>query len=201
MPWLQPVTGKLSLTAFTCFLLRHLQQVFWGSDVSSSPRMNLCYKLQIALQVMSNGGLRCSLNKGSCLRSSDAMTLWRSQIDAHCVCKQGPHMMSRPGPKSGTGSSKRNRSLDAFSSWCESWVPSRRAPKKPPTRYAVNFAGAESLRRNSYKAARPASNSVGQYTLGASNRGHTFSCAPHSGHMTFPFLQTCSSALQTGFPN
>ena len=89
------------------------------------------------------------LNKRSCRRSSDAMTLWRSQIDAHCVCEQGPHMMSRPGPKSGTRSSKCSRSLDqnnTCSSWCEGWVPKRRVRGKPTTRYAVNFTRAEALR-------------------------------------------------------
>ena len=119
---------------------------------------SVCYTLQIDLQAMSNGGLRCSLNKGSCRRSSDAMTTWRSQCDAHCALKQGQKMMSRPGPKSGTRSSHCSRPLDqnnTCSSWCEGCGPIRRVHGKRPRRYAVNTSKAEALRRTATKLRGP----------------------------------------------
>ena len=150
---------------------------------------------------MSNGGLRCSLKTGSCQRSSGAMTLWRSQIDAHCVCKQGPQMTSRPGPKSGTKTSKCSKSLDqnnTCSSWCEGRGPIRKAPGKRPTRYTVNFTRAEALRRDSYQGARSSSNLVGQYPV---RLPHVFLCAALRPHDLPFFLQTCGYVLQTGSPN
>ena len=206
MPWLQPVQGKLSLTALAGFLLKHLHQIPWSSDVSSPTRMNICYTLQIALQAMSNGGLRCSLNKGSCRRSSDAMATWRSQCDAHCALKQGPKMMSRPGPKSGTRSSQCSKPLDqnnTCSSWCEDCGPIRRVHRKRLRRCAVNKSRAEALRRTAPKGARSHPTQVLDSTPCAPSRGHTFSCAPHSGHMTLPSLFTfaalhCRLVLQAG---
>ena len=130
------VKGKLSLAALIGFLLRHLHQVPRSPDVIPTARMSLCYTLQIALQVMSSGVLRCSLNKGSCRRSSNAVVLWRSQIDARCVCNQGPQMMSRPGPKSGTRSSKCSRSFKPEQYLllvCEGGGPIRRVHGKRPT--------------------------------------------------------------------
>ena len=176
--------GKLSLTAVAGFLLRHLHQIPWSSDVRSPMTRSLCYTLQIALQAMSNGGLRCSLNKGSCRRSSDAMTTWRSQCDAHCALKQGPKMMSRPGPKSGTRSSHCSRPLDqnnTCSSWCEGCGPIRRVHGKRLRRYAVNTSRAEALRRTATKGTRSHPTQVLDSTLCAPPRGHTFSCAPHTG--------------------
>ena len=194
MPWLQPVKGKLSLTALAGLLLRHLHQIPWSSDVRSPMTRSICYTLQIALQAMSNGGLRCSLNKGSCRRSSDAMITWRSQCDAHCALK--PKMMSRPGPKSGTRSSHCSRPLDqnnTCSSWCEGCGPIRRVDGKRPRRYAVNTSRAEALQRTATKGARSHPTQVLDSTLCAPPRGHTFSCVPHSGHMTLPSLSNLRS--------
>ena len=201
MPWLQPVKGKLSLTALAGFLLRHLHQIPWSSDVRSPMTRSICYTLQIALQAMSNGGLCCSLNKGSCRRSSDAMTTWHSQCDAHCAPKQGSKMMSRPGPKSGTRSSHCSRPLDqnnTRSSWCEGCGPICRVHGKRPRRYAVNTSRAEALRRTATKGAR---SSVGQYTLCASQGPHVFSCAALRPHDLTFFFQICDATLQTGSPS
>ena len=157
MPWLQLVKGKLSVSALAGFLLRNLHQIPWSSDVSSPTRMSICYTLHIALQAMSNGGLRCSLNKGSCRRSSDAMNTWRSQCDSHCALKQGPKMMSCPGPKSGMRNSQCSRPFDqnnTCSSWCEGCGPIRRVYGKPRRRRAMNNPRAEALRSTVAKGAR-----------------------------------------------
>ena len=147
--------------------------------------------------------LRCSLNKGSCRRSSDA-TVLRSQI-VHCVCNQGPQLMSRPGPKSGTRSSKCSRFFDQNNScslWCEGGRPSRKVHGKRPTRYAVNISRAEALRwKQLQRCAVPIQLcwTVHPVCLSWSTR---FSCAPHSGHMTFLFFKLvvmhCRLVLQTG---
>ena len=124
----RPVDRHLCRTGLAGPLRRHPHQVPWSSDISPTSRMSTCYLLQIALQVMSNWGFRCSLNKGSCRRSSDAMVTWRSQIDVRCVCNQGPQTLSRPGLKCGTKSSKNSRSFDQVytcSLWCEGWGPIR----------------------------------------------------------------------------
>ena len=142
MPWLQLLKGKPSVTALAGFLLRHLHQIPWSSDVSSPTRMR---------------GLRCSLNKGSCRRSSDAMSTWRSQCDSRCALKQGPKMMSCPGPKSGTKNSQCSRPFDqnnTCSSWCEGCGPIRGVYEKPRRRRAMNNPRAEALRSTATKGAR-----------------------------------------------
>ena len=119
------------------------------------------------------------------------MTTWRSQCDAHCALKQGPKMMSRPGPKSGTRCSHCSSPLDqnnTCSSRCEGCGPIRRVHGKRPRRYAVNTSRAEALRRTATKGARSHPTQVLDSTHCAPPRGHTFSCAPHSGHMTYLLL-------------
>ena len=121
-------------------------------------------------------GLRSCLNKGSCRRSSDALTTWRSQCDAHCALKQGPKMMSRPGPQSGTRSSQCSRPLDQnniCSLWCEGCEPTRRVHGKRPRRRAMKSPRAKALRRTATKGAQshPAHSDS---TPCAPSRGHTF---------------------------
>ena len=120
-----------------------------------------------------------------------------TEIDAHCVCKAGPQMMSRPGPKSGTRSSQCSRPFDqnnTCSSWCEGGGPIRGVHRKRPTRYAVNITRAEALRRDSYKGARSPSSSVGKYTLYASQGPHVFLCAAHRPHgLPFSNLWLCTA--------
>ena len=54
-PWLQPVKGKLSLTALAGFLLKHLHQMPWSSGVSFSYKTE--HMLQIADCPASDGQL------------------------------------------------------------------------------------------------------------------------------------------------
>ena len=171
--------------------LRHLHQVPWSSSVNPTSRMGTCYTLQIARQVMGNGDLRCSSNKGSCRRSSVAMVIWWSQIDVCCVCSQGPQIMSRPGPRSGTRSRRFFAQNNTCSSWCEGCGPIRRVHGKP--RYAVNNTKAEALWRNSYEGARSHPTQLAS-TPCAPHMGHTFPCAPLSGHMLlFSNLWLCTA--------
>ena len=146
--------------------------------------------------MMSNGGLRRSLNKASCRRSSDGMVNWQSLLDVRCVCNPGPQTMSRPGPRSGTRSNKCSRSLDqnnTCSSRCEGWAPSRRTPGKLPTRYVVSNTTAEALRLKQLQGSRSPSHSVGQYTLCASLGPHVSLCAALRPH-ALPVFQACGFA-------
>ena len=133
------------------------------------------------------------------------MTSWRSQCDAHCALKQGPKMMSRPRPKSGTRSSQCSRPFDqnnTCSSWCEGCGPIRRVHGKRPRRRAMNNPRAEALRRTATKGTRSHPTQLDSAPC-APSRGYTFSCVPHSGHMTllsfFKFVAIhCKVVLQIG---
>ena len=125
------------------------------------------------------------------------------KMDVRCICGQGPQIMSRPGPKSGTRSSKSSTFFNqnnACSSSCEGWGPVRRVLGKPPAGCAVNNTNLEALREQLPRCSVP-SNSVKQYTLCTSLGPHVSLCAdlrPHALPVFKLVVMSCRLVLQTG---
>ena len=131
--------------------------------------------------------------RGPCRRSSDAMVMWRSQIDMRCVCNQKPHMMSQPGPKPGTRSSNSNRTFD------QNNTCSLRGPREATYKICLNNTTAEALRRSAAKVRGPIQLSWTVHavrlswatrSLGCRSPATCSSCFPSSGY-----------ALQATSPN